>query len=116
MYVCPAIFRDPPGTDPHKHHNGKGESEAAPQVDGFETATRKIFKGEQSFQQNRVPNDQRRFVRAGMANHETPWERDASEYNRFKARGIPERKNKTWEDVNCIFRCLHGEAKGKRGP
>jgi len=60
-----------------------------------------------------MPNDQGRFVRTRLANHETPGECHTPEYHRFKARGIQERKNETRENDDRVFCCLHGETKGE---
>jgi hypothetical protein len=112
MHVRPAILRNSFGTNPHQHHHGEGQNETAPRVAQFEASKGKGTERKRTLQQDRVPDDEGRFVRTGLADHEAPGERHAPEHHRFEARGISERKNETRQDTDRLCRCLHDQTGG----
>mmetsp|Transcript_4205 Transcript_4205/g.8737 ORF Transcript_4205/g.8737 Transcript_4205/m.8737 type:complete len:86 (-) Transcript_4205:871-1128(-) len=85
MYVRHTVLRDPHGTDASKYHDREGENKTPSEVARSEAPERKCTEGKQTFQQDRVPDDKGRFIRAGLADHETSRERNVAEYHRFEA-------------------------------
>ena len=111
MHVRPSILWDIAGTNSSQYDDREHKNKTAHQVARAEAPTRTGTEGEQSLQQDRIPDDRRRVVRTGLANHETPGERLASEHHSFEIGSVQERENEKRQDDDCVFRCFHDKTK-----